>query len=300
MKRVFNRLEGMKESTFGVFLLSPTIILLLIFIAFPIGYSLFLSMTDYVTSRGFPADFVGLENYAEMLRNPIFLSSLWKTGYFSIIFLFSTTVLGMLIALLLNQKFIGRNIVIGCLLIPWAIPKVVNGLIWKWIYDGNYGIFNAIMVKLGLIDQYQFWFGHSPLVAILLISIANAWKLMPFVALLLLAALQTIPRELYESAKVDGANPIRRFYHITIPQLRYPLIIIFILQTTAAVKVFDIIAVLTQGGPGDKTMVTYYYIYRVAFDYGNIGKATAGAYMVTAIIIIFAVFYYRFLGRKED
>ncbi|MFP4385411.1 MAG: carbohydrate ABC transporter permease, partial [Spirochaetia bacterium] len=236
MKRVFNKLEGMRENTFGVFLLSPTIILLLIFIAFPIGYSIFLSMTDYATSRGFPAEFIGLGNYTEMLRNPIFLSSLWKTGYFSIIFLFSTTVIGMLIALLLNQKFIGRNFVIGCLLIPWAIPKVVNGLIWKWIYDGNYGIFNAIMVKLGLIDQYQFWFGHSPLVAILLISIANAWKLMPFVALLLLAALQTIPRELYESAKVDGANPIRRFYHITIPQLRYPLIIIFILQTTAAVK----------------------------------------------------------------
>ena len=300
MKMVAHRLERMSEHGFGLLLLTPAFLLILVLIAYPIVYSLYLSLTDLVLSRSPVPRFVGFGNYGEMLRNPIFLASLWKTGFFSVSFLLATTVLGMLVALLLNNNFWGKNLVITSLLIPWAIPKVVNGLIWKWIYDGNYGIFNAILVKLGFISDYRFWFGQSPLTAILLISIANAWKLMPFVALLILAALQTIPKTLYEAAKVDGANAFQRFYKITVPQLKYALIIIFILQTTAAVKVFDIIAVLTQGGPGDTTMVTYYYVYRVAFDYLSIGSAAAGAYLVTAVIVVFAIVYYKTMGGSKE
>jgi len=300
MKMYSRGLERMSEHRFGVLLLSPAFLLILVLVAYPIVYSLYLSFSDLVLSRSPVPRFVGLRNYAEMLRNPIFLASLWKTGFFSVSFLLATTIFGMLVALLLNNNFWGKNLVITSLLIPWAIPKVVNGLIWKWIYDGNYGILNAILVKLGIIGEYRFFFGGSPLSAILLISIANAWKLMPFVALMILAALQTIPKTLYEAAKVDGAGALQRFFKITVPQLKYSLIIIFILQTTAAVKVFDIIAVLTQGGPGDTTMVTYYYVYRVAFDYLNIGLASAGAYLVTAVIVVFAIVYYKTLGGGTE
>jgi multiple sugar transport system permease protein len=288
------------DGRFALGLLSPTIFLLIALTGFPALYSFYLSLTDLVLSRSPHGSFVGFANYVDLFHNAVFLSSLWKTGYYTLAFLVSTLGLGMLVALLLNQEFKGKGLVITCLLIPWAIPNVVNGLIWKWIYDGNFGILNAILFKLGLINQYQFWFGASSLVGILLISIANTWKLMPFVALMLLAALQTIPREQHEAAKVDGANVFQRFASVTVPQLKYPLIIILILQTTAAVKLFDIIAVLTQGGPGDKTMVTYYYIYRIAFDYLKIGSASAGAYVVSGTIIILAIGYYLLLrGQKE-
>ena len=288
------------EGAFALGLLSPTLLLMLVLTAFPILYSIWLSLTDLVLSRGPRGDFVGLRNYWELFRNPTFVASLWKTGYFSVCFLAATLVFGMLVALLLNQEFKGKSFVITCLLIPWAIPNVVNGLIWKWIYDGNFGIFNAILVKLGVIHEYRFWFGESIPLSIFLISFANAWKLMPFVAMMLLAALQTIPRELYDAARVDGANVFQRFANVTVPHLKYSLIIIFILQTAHAVKVFDIIAVLTQGGPGDMTMVTYYYIYRIAFDYLKLGSASAGAYIVSLAITGLAVVYYLiFRGNQE-
>ena len=300
MKKISTRLEEMSGQRFGLILLSPTFIILVVLVAFPILYSIYLSFFDMILSRPGKLDFVGLKNYVDILQNPVFLNSLWKTGYFTISFLVGTTFLGIGIALILNQEFIGKSIIITILLIPWAIPRVVNALIWKWIYDGNYGVFNAIMVKLGVIDKYRFWFGESPFVSLLLISIAYMWKMIPFVALLVLAALQTIPRELYEAAKVDGANAWKRFWQITIPQLKYPLIIILILQTTRAIKVFDLIAVLTKGGPGDRTMVTYYYVYKIAFDYLNVSSGSAAAYVVTAIISLFAIFYYSVLKGGEE
>jgi multiple sugar transport system permease protein len=289
-----------REHRFALIMLSPTIILLAGLILFPVVYSVYLSFSKLIISRSPDPEFIGLGNYVEIFRNSIFLSSLWKTAYYSVTYLAATTVTGFFAALLLNMDFKGKNFVITCLLIPWAIPKVVNGLIWKWIFDGNYGILNAILLRLGIIDQYQFWFGTSPFIGILFISLANAWKNMPFVALLVLAALQTIPKDYYEAAKMDGASAVRRFTSITLPQLKYTLIVVLILQTTAAIKVFDMIAVLTQGGPGDLTMVTYYYIYRVAFDYLNIGLGAAGSYVMTIVIVALALVYYKVLGGSKD
>lgn len=290
----------MSTNRFGLILLSPTVLILVVLVGFPIVYSIYLSFFDLILSVPAKLSFVGLKNYTDILQNQIFLNSLWKTAWFTFTFLFGTTVTGIVIALMLNMKFIGKSVVITILLIPWAIPRVVNALIWKWIYDGNYGVLNAILVRLGVIDGYRFWFGESPLISITLISFAYAWKMIPFVALLVLAALQTIPKELYEAAKVDGANAWTRFWKVTIPQLKYPLIIILILQTTRAIKVFDLIAVLTKGGPGDRTMVTYYYVYKIAFDYLNISSGAAAAYIVTAIISVFALFYYTLLKGGEE
>jgi len=300
LRKLLDRFEMMSISKFGLILLSPTILILLVLVGFPIVYSIYLSFFDLILSSPGKLNFVGLKNYVDILQNPVFLNSLWKTAWFTFSFLFGTTVTGMVIALMLNMRFIGKSVVITILLIPWAIPRVVNALIWKWIYDGNYGVLNAIFVRLGIIDQYKFWFGESPLISITLISVAYAWKMIPFVALLVLAALQTIPRELYEAAKVDGANGWTRFWKVTVPQLKYPLIIILILQTTRAIKVFDLIAVLTRGGPGDRTMVTYYYVYKIAFDYLNVSAGAAAAYVVTAIIVLFAVSYYFMLRGGEE
>ena len=163
----------------------------------------------------------------------------------------------------------------------------------KWIFDGNYGILNAVLLKLGIIDHYIFWFGESPIIGILLIGLASVWKNVPFVTIFYLAALQTLPHDLYDAATVDGANALQQFLYVTVPQLRHTFVIVFILQTTWAVKLFDLIQVLTKGGPGDKTMVAYYYVYRQAFSYLNIGYGAAGAYIITLIIILFIVLYYK-------
>jgi len=300
MKHDWKLDEAGKEQGFGMLMLAPTFLLILIFLLFPLGYSLWLSFQNVILHRPKPPQFVGFDNYVEILQNPIFLSSLWKTLYYSSSFLVGTLGLGMVVALILNHRFFGKKVVITCLLIPWAIPKVVNALIWKWIYDGNFGVLNAIALELGLIDSYKFWFGESPLVGLLLIAVANTWKFMPFVALLFLAALQTIPRELYESAKVDGANIWQSFVHITIPQLRFTMIIVLILQTMRAIKVFDIIAVLTHGGPGDRTMLPYYYVYRLAFEFLNISYSAAGAYIITVLITVLAVVYYKIFRGSEE
>lgn len=288
-------MKNIKESQFALLLLLPSLALFLGFGLFPLIYSLYLSFHNVILTKPGPYTFVGLGNYLSLLRDPVFLGSLWKTAYFSGLLIFGGTTLGMLLGLLLDQKFHGKTAVIALLLIPWAIPQVVNALIWKWIFDGNFGIFNALLTHIGVIREYKFWFSESPLLGLFVIALASMWKNIPFVALLILAALQTVPRELYDAAAMDGASSWSRFVHVTIPSIRYTLLIVLILQTTWAVKLFDLIQVLTQGGPGDYTMVTYYYVYILSFDYLNVGKGAAGAYIVVLIIFILAVIYYRLL-----
>jgi len=293
LRFLFNKLDRIKEGHFGLLLLSPAMLIVMALGGFPILYSLYLSFTKYILSHPRGPEFVGLANYVALLHNPAFLNSLWKTAYFSAILIIGSTTLGLSLAIALNRNFKGKALYITLLLIPWAIPKVVNGLIWKWIFDGNYGILNAVLLKLGIIDHYIFWFGESPIIGILLIGLASVWKNVPFVTIFYLAALQTLPHDLYDAATVDGANALQQFLYVTVPQLRHTFVIVFILQTTWAVKLFDLIQVLTKGGPGDKTMVAYYYVYRQAFSYLNIGYGAAGAYIITLIIILFIVLYYK-------
>ncbi|HHY46951.1 MAG TPA: sugar ABC transporter permease [Firmicutes bacterium] len=299
LRKLSRKVDALDEGTFSYLISSPALILFLLLGAFPIIYSLGFSLWNYRLNVPSGRHFVGLANYISMFHDPVFLGSLVKTAYYTVATVCLSTGLGLIAALLLNQSFVGKGIFLLTMLVPWAIPKVVNGLMWKWIYDGNYGILNAILMRLGLIHEYQWWFVKSPAVAMTLVILADVWKNVPFAALLLLAALQAVPISLYEAARCDGANAWQQFKHVTIPGIRYTLMMVLILQTMWSLKAFDLIYTLTRGGPGTNTTITYYYVYQQAFDYLNLGYGSALAYFVALVIIIFSAFYVRILGRAD-
>ena len=282
---------------FVALLLAPTIIVMLLLGIFPIVYSLGMSFFKYKLNIPRPPSFVGLANYGRMLTDGQFWSSLVKTLYFTGATVGLTIGLALLIALLLNQDIKGKTIYIATLLIPWAVPKVVNGLIWKWIYDGNYGILNALALKFGLIEEYQWWFTKSSVLALTLVVIVEVWKRTPFAAILLLATLQNIPPYLYKAAQMDGATSWQRFRFVTFPGIKYMLMVILILQTTWSLKTFDTIYVLTKGGPANNTMVTYFYVYRTAFDHLDMGYGAAMAYAMTILAFVLAGIYFKVLKK---
>jgi ABC-type sugar transport system permease subunit len=286
------------ESFFAVLLIVPMLVVLLAFGVFPILYSLVVSLLEWKLNIPRPAEFVGLANYARLFTDPVFTSSLLKTLYYTVFSVSGTVLLGLAIALLLDRDDVkAKGLILALLIIPWAVPRVVGGLLWKWIFDGNYGILNAALLGMGAIDRYHWWFGESPLLALTLVGITQVWRDTPFSAMLFLAGLQSVPVHLHRAAMMDGATGVQRFRFVTLPSIRYVLLAVAVLQTTWALKTFDLVYVLTGGGPANKTMLTYLYVYRVAFSYLDVGYGSAMAYFVTMLVFVVAFFYYRLAGR---
>jgi multiple sugar transport system permease protein len=207
--------------------------------------------------------------------------------------------LGLAIALLLNQDFPGRDIVRTLILLPWAIPPVVNGLMWQWIYDSKVGALNGLLVSFGFISEYRGWLS-DPLSALLALVCADVWNAVPLAVILLLAALQRIPVELYDAARVDGGGPFQLFWHVTFPWLAQPLLIVLILQTLAAIRAFDVIYVLTAGGPGTATTTLTWKTFLTTFDSLDFGLGNAYAYTISLITLCLALVYFRVLYRRGD
>jgi multiple sugar transport system permease protein len=299
INKISVRIDSMKDSSFSYLISSPALVIFLAFGLVPIIYSFGLSMTKYRLNIPGAVHFIGLSNYIEAFKDEIFVSSLLKTLYYSIGTVSLSVALGLVMALVLNQSFVGKKLFLIIMLIPWAIPKVVNGLMWKWIYDGNFGIFNAILKFLGIIKEYQWWFVESAVQAMTMVIVSDVWKNVSFAGLLLLAALQTVPASLYEAARCDGAGAWRQFKHITLPGVKYTLMVVLMLQTMWSLKAFDLIYALTRGGPGTNTTITYFYVFQQAFDYLNIGYGSALAYLVTIIIVVFLLVYNKTLGRSD-
>ena len=274
----------------------PTLIFLFCTMLFPIGYSLYISLFDLNYKRPFRRPFVGLGNYVDLLTDNDFLSTLGRTGVFVFISVVLILSLGLLIANLLNQSFTGRRLLRTLVLIPWAIPPVVNGIMWKYILDASYGALNSVLFKFGFIDSY-ISFLSEPGTAFAWVVFANVWKNLPFATLLLLAALQTIPGELYESARVDGASVVRQFFSITIPMISSAIMVVLIFMTMISLRVFDVIYVMTSGGPGDATTVIGWNLYKESFQFLNFGKGSAIGYIITIITFSLAAGYYRLFKK---
>ena len=208
--------------------------------------------------------------------------------------------LGVLVALMLNRNFRGRWFVRVLALLPWAIPPVVNGIIWKWILNPRYGALNGFLLELGLIgspDDYVIWLG-TPSLALLMVVLADVWKETPFIALLVLAALQTVPHSIHEAARVDGAGPIRILFRITLPLIAPTLFVAIALRTIWALKSFDLIYTLTAGGPSNGTNVIGYYTYLQSFVSLDLGRGAATAYLLTFAIMGLVLLYHRLLYRE--
>jgi multiple sugar transport system permease protein len=289
----------MSEPSFAFLLNLPALLAIGLLVGYPIAYSFWISLHKYNLKRPSIFKFVGLGNYIKILESPEFWSALRITAEFTLLAVILVVVLGILVSLLLNESFPGCGIVRAFILLPWAIPPVVNGLMWQWIYDAKVGALNGLLVQIGVIPDY-FGFLSNPLSALLALASAHLWNVLPLAVILLLAALQRIPNELYDAGRVDGCNGWQLFYHVTLPWLAQPLLVVLILQTMLALRVFDVIYVLTAGGPGTSTTTLTWQTYLVTFDSLDFGLGNAYAYTVSFITFALALIYFQILYRRGE
>jgi multiple sugar transport system permease protein len=287
--------------TFAALMNVPTGICLALVLAYPVLYAGYLSVhrvgLGQLRKGEFP--FAGLDNYARLFDDRLFWVALKNTFIFTGITVGAEIVLAVAIALLINQTSLWTSRATRLLiLLPYAVPPIANGLIWSFMYSFQFGFLNRILFSLGWIDAPVNWAGN-PDTALFAVTVPYVWRTLPFAILLVHAALQGIPRELYEAAAVDGATAWERFRHITLPLLRPIIAVILILRTSFSFAVFEEILAITQGGPGDATWVAAWYSYKISFaPPNNFGMGSASAYVLALLIGLLAIGYVRFVYRR--
>jgi len=280
-------------------LLAPMLLVMLLLTAWPLLRTIWLSFTDAaLIGSGETPGWIGLENYVYALSDPDFRASIGRTLYFTLVSVTFEGVIGVLVALLLNQKFAGRNILRVLVILPWALPTIVNAMMWRLNFNPDYGCINALLSQLGIIDGYRSWLG-SPDAALNAVMFADIWKNYPLVTLLVLAALQSIPEDLFEAARLDGASAWRRFRAITFPAIVAPLGVALVLRTIDAFKIFDIIYVMTRGGPVDSTKTLSFFVYQESFSYLRAGSGAAYAMLMTLMCALLITLYLLMLWRQR-
>jgi len=275
----------------------PLAIVLFAVAVFPILYSFYISFYSLRLTRPNRVPFVWFDNYAAVLSDPQFWDAVQRTVAFSLMAVIATAIIGLLVALLLNEEFPGRRVLSALLLIPWAIPTVANGLMWKWIYDSNYGALNGALLQLGFINSYMVWLGDANK-TLALIANAFVWKEVPLAAILLLVGMKTIPADLYAAAKVDGADAVRRFFHVTLPALVPSFALVVIYETMMAIRHFDLFFLLTEGGPGDASHVVAWRIYVETFRNLSFGTGAAMSYILALATLALAYMIIRMLAQR--
>jgi ABC-type sugar transport system permease subunit len=290
---------GYDRPAFAFLLNLPSLVAIVLLVGYPIISSAWNSLHRYNLKRPNVFRFVGFENYADILASEEFWSALWITLQFVALVVTLVVVLGIAAALLLNERFPGCRIVRTLMLVPWAIPPVVNGLMWQWIYDSKVGALNGLLLSLGLIGEYRGWLSQ-PTYVLLALAWAEVWNILPLAVILLLAALQRIPSDLYDAGRVDGCNGFRLFRHVTLPWLAQPLLVVLILQTMSAIRAFDVIYVLTGGGPGTATTTLTWKTFLITFQSLDFGLGSAYAYTVSFITFALAIVYFRVLYRRGE
>lgn len=280
-------------------LLAPMLLVMLLLTAWPLMRTIWLSFTDAaLIGSGDAPGWIGVENYLYALSDPDFRLSLWRTLYFTLVSVAFEGVIGVLVALLLNQRFTGRNMLRVLVILPWALPTIVNAMMWRLNFNPDYGSVNALLTQLGILDSYRSWLG-SPDSALNAVMFADVWKNYPLVTLLVLAALQSIPDDLFEAARLDGASAWRRFRALTFPAIVGALSVALVLRTIDAFKIFDIIYVMTRGGPVDSTKTLSFYVYQESFSYLRAGSGAAYAILMTLLCAVLIALYMLLLWRQR-
>ena len=277
-------------------MLAPALIVIAVIAVFPILRAFWLSLHEMVLTNpgsGFP--FVGLDNYIAILSDTRALSAITFTIRFTVISVVLELIIGFGAALLMSRKFRGRGLVRASILVPWAIPTSVSAMMWKFIFNDQYGMFNNILYRLRIIDSYQAWLATSD-GAFMALVIADVWKTAPFIALLILAGLQMIPEELYEAGKIDGGGAIQRFVHITLPLVSGTVLIALLFRTMDAFRVFELISVMTGGALGTDSVSLYAHRHMMRFL--DFGYGSALSVMIFVFCFIISLFYLKLLGNK--
>ena len=273
-----------RENILSFSLILPSLILVFITYLYPAIFTFIISFAEYDIVRLKIKKFIHFKNFEFLINNSFFTSAVLRTIYFGLLICLFTSIFSFLIALLLNEKFIGKAFLRVMIVLPWAVPSVVSGVLWGQMFHADTGFLNALFYQLGVISSYKIWLA-DPLIALHIIAIAEIWKAIPFMTLFFLSGLQSLPSEAFEAAAVDGANVFQRFFYILFP-LMLPIVIpLFLIQFVLAMKSFDTIFVLTRGGPGGGTTTLNYFIYQEAFETFNLGRASAAAYVLLIITL---------------
>jgi len=272
-----------RQSTGLIFVL-PALMVLMMLIAYPLAYTGVLSVTDQQGA------FVGTSNFATVLAARATPQAFWNTVYFVGISIIFQVVLGTAAAILLNQNFAGRAIVRSITIIPWVVPGIVAATTWAWMFHTEFGIINYMMTAPGLIEEPIGWLTNRDTVMPVLIAI-NVWKMFPFVTVMVLAGLQSIPNDLYEAARIDGANIWEEIWHIMLPQVRSVITAVTLLLVIWGLNSITIIYAITRGGPANRTLITPIQIFRLAFDAVQFNQAAALSVLFFAVAIVIVFIY---------
>ena len=287
--------------------LAPMVLLMLVVAVWPLARSIWFSFTDININDISAAEFVGWENYFGdygLFFNPNEEGGFWagdwgisirNTFSFAVVSVILETLTGLGVALLLNQEFKGRGFVRTAVLVPWAIPTIVSAKMWGWMLNDQFGVINNYLMALGVISQKIAWTAE-PAYALWTVVLVDVWKTTPFMALLILAALQTVPKDCYEAARVDGVHPLRVFWKITLPLIRQPLLVAVVVGLLGALRVFDLIYVLTANG--STTISMSGFVRREMVEYGNMGYGSAASTSLFVIILITAIIFIKLTRIK--
>jgi multiple sugar transport system permease protein len=275
-------------------LIAPLFILLVLLTFYPLLLTIFNSLQSLNLGRPDDIRFVGLANYIELMTDPAVLNAMRNSVQYFILSVSIEILGGIVIALSLRNKFRGRAIILGIVILPWALPPVVNSIVWKWIYDPSYGLLNDVLIKLGMIDHFHVWLG-DPHFSLVWVALVHIWKMMPLISIIMLAQLQTIPAELYEAARIDGANSLQSFRHITLPLLKPALIIALTLGTVSAFHLFDEVYVLTGTSLDTRSIMVQDYL--IAFRELKYSMGMALSLIIT-IVILALTWFYNQLGKE--
>lgn len=278
-----------KRKSFLVFFV-PSMIVLAATVLYPLVYSLTMSFTSSSLKRRGPGDFVGLDNYIRIFHDAYFIKSAWTTVVFTVLVVTLEFVFGLLVALMLNRIRRGKKLIFTIIIIPMLITPVAVGLIWRLLLHPDLGIVNYLLGLIGIGGRA--WLGDASL-AMFTVVMIDIWHQVPFMILLLLAGLVSLPGEPYEAARIDGAGRLQTFRMITVPLMKETMVVAILFRVITAIKTYDLIFVLTKGGPGTTTEVISYHIYKQAYTFLNTGYASAMSYLLLLIILLLSIVFVR-------
>ena len=285
-----------QEHVFGYGLILPALVLLGCLVAYPFGMAVYFSLSDYWV--GSPGSFVGLGNFREILANDVFRQTVQNSFVFTALALTLKTVLGVWLAVLLARDVRGKRLLRGAVLLPWVIPTALSTLGWWWMFDSLYSVVNWTAIRLGVMSAPgPNWLGQSAW-AMAAVVIVNTWRGLPFFAITVLAGLISIPREFYEAAAVDGATSRQRFWHVTLPLLKPVLAVVILFSTIFTFSDFNIVYVLTRGGPVNTTHLFATLAYQIGLQGGNLGQGAAISLFLFPMLAMVVFLQLRYI-RKE-
>ena len=276
-----------RERYIGYIFLAPMLLFITAIVAFPLGHAFYTSLHR---TRGLTSTFVGFENYARVLADGTFWNSLQISLIFTTSSVSAHLVIGMLLALFLHGVRTGRTVLRVAFLSPWMVAPAFGAIIWMWLLEPQFGVFNHILMSVGLIAERKIWLGE-PNLALFSVILADIWRGFPFVMLILLAGLQSIPKEEYEAAAIEGGNSLQTFWYITLPHLKYLIVVATTLDIIDTIRHFDTIAVMTRGGPIRSTEVLPVLLYNTAFVGNRFGPAAAIGVLLLVLVLIFSIIY---------